>query len=148
LHAAERAGPTPSSCARFSTIEPNPAFGRNVTVAKASDEDVQRAFQTLVNLTARELAAWLETTESKSVGQDSGDGESIGRKSGKRILAILSKQSATVDDRKHMRRVVSFIRRHAGQGPRRNVATSRWRYSLMNWGHDPLKERESDSPWH
>ncbi|MFZ2028681.1 MAG: DUF3140 domain-containing protein [Vitreimonas sp.] len=116
-------------------------------MAKASDEDVERAFRSLVNLTAREIAAWLETDESKSVGQDSGDGESIGRKSGKRILAILRKKSVTADDRRHMRRVVSFIRRHIGQGPRRNVATSRWRYSLMNWGHDPLKQRESDSPW-
>lgn len=116
-------------------------------MAQASDEEVERGFRTFVNLTARELMEWLETAESKSVGQDSGDGESIGRKSGKRILLILRKKSANADDIKHMRRVVSFIRRHIGQGPRRNVATSRWRYSLMNWGHDPLKERESDSPW-
>jgi hypothetical protein len=116
-------------------------------VAKASDEEIERAFRSLVNLTPRELAAWLETDESKSVGQDSGDGESIGRKSGKRILAILRKKSPTADDIKHMRRVVSFIRRHSAQGPLRNVATSRWRYSLMNWGHDPLKPRDDDSPW-
>ena len=116
-------------------------------MAQASDEDIECTFRSLVNLTARELAAWLETDESKSVGQDSGDGESIGRKSGKRILVILRKKSVSADDIKHMRHVVSFIRRHIGQGPRRNVATSRWRYSLMNWGHDPLKERESDSPW-
>lgn len=116
-------------------------------MTKASDDDVERAFRSLVNLTPRELAAWLATDESKSVGQDSGDGESIGRKSGKLILLILRKKSAAADDIKHMRRVVSFIRRHVGQGPRRNVATSRWRYSLMNWGHDPLKPRDDDSPW-
>src|SRR5690349_5975304 len=116
-------------------------------MAKATDDEAERAFRTLVNLTANELSTWLKTDESKSVGQDSGDGESIGRKSGKRILLILRKNSASPDDIKHMRRVVSFIRRHIGQGPRRDVATSRWRYSLMNWGHDPLKERESDSPW-
>src|SRR5690348_7860605 len=114
---------------------------------KASDEDVVRAFATLVNLTPGELAAWLDTEQSKSVGQDSGDGESIGRKSGKRILAILRKTSRNAEDIKHMRRVVSFIRRHSGQGPRRNAATSRWRFSLMNWGHDPLKLRDTDSPW-
>ncbi|MBI3439872.1 MAG: DUF3140 domain-containing protein [Proteobacteria bacterium] len=116
-------------------------------MAKASDEEVERALRTLVNLTARELTEWLKTDESKSVGQDSGDGESIGRKSGKRIRLILRKKSVNADDIKHMRRVVSFIRRHIAQGPRRDVATSRWRYSLMNWGHDPLKERESNSPW-
>jgi hypothetical protein len=116
-------------------------------MARASDEEVERAFCVLVNLTPRELAAWLETEESKSVGVDSGDGESVGRKSGKRILAILRKQSLTADDRRHMRRVVSFIRRHSAQGPHRKAAASRWRYSLMNWGHDPLKPRDADSPW-
>ena len=116
-------------------------------MAKASDEEVERAFRTLVNLTPRELAAWLDTDQSKSVGQDAGDGESIGRKSGKRILLILGKTSANADDIKHMRRVVSFLRRHLGQGPSGNVAASRWRYSLMNWGHDPLKPGDADSPW-
>ena len=116
-------------------------------MVRASDEDIEQAFRTLVNLTASELSAWLDTDESKSVGQDSGDGESIGRKSGKRTLASLRKTSVTADDIKHMRRVVSFIRRHRAQGPRRDVATSRWRYSLMNWGHDPLKPLDADSPW-
>jgi Protein of unknown function (DUF3140) len=117
-------------------------------MAKASDEEVQRAFRALVNLTPRELTAWLETDESKSVGQDSGDGESVGRKSGKRILLMLRKRAApNADDVAHMRRVVSFIRRHRGQGPRRKVETSRWRYSLMNWGHDPLKPDYHDNPW-
>jgi hypothetical protein len=35
--------------------------------------------------------------------------------------------------------VVGFIRRHLAQRPE-NEVTSRWRYSLMNWGHDPLKD--------
>ena len=37
-----------------------------------------------------------------------------------------------------MRKAVGFIRRHRAQEPE-NMVTSRWRYSLMNWGHDPLK---------
>jgi hypothetical protein len=37
-----------------------------------------------------------------------------------------------------MRKVVGFIRRHLAQQPA-NIYTSPWRYSLMNWGHDPLK---------
>ncbi len=118
-------------------------------MAKASDDDVRESFFALVNLTPKELTDWLATEESKSVGQDSGDGESIGRKSGKRILTILKKKRAalTADDVKHMRRVLSFIRRHRAQGPRRKVETSRWRYSLMNWGHDPLKPGANDTPW-
>jgi hypothetical protein len=117
-------------------------------MARASDHEVKRAFHALVNMTPRELQAWLETDASKSVGQDSGDGESIGRKSGRRTLQMLRiKRAPNANDIKHMRRVVNFIRRHLGQGPSRNVAESRWRSSLMNWGHDPLKLSDSDSPW-
>jgi hypothetical protein len=117
-------------------------------MAKTSDAEVKQAFRALVNLTPRELEAWLETDNSKSVGQDSGDGESIGRKAGRRTLQLLRvKRAPKAEDIKHMRRVVSFIRRHLAQGPHRNVADSRWRYALMNWGHDPLKPRASDGPW-
>ena len=43
------------------------------------------------------------------------------------------------DDYAHMRKVVGYVRRHLAHRPE-NMVTSRWRYSLMNWGHDPLKE--------
>jgi hypothetical protein len=43
------------------------------------------------------------------------------------------------DDYAHMRKVVGFVKRHRAQQPA-NMVSSRWRYSLMNWGHDPLKE--------
>ena len=39
-----------------------------------------------------------------------------------------------------MRKVVGYIRRHTAQGPgKSDPEDSRWRYSLLNWGHDPLK---------
>jgi hypothetical protein len=38
-----------------------------------------------------------------------------------------------------MRKVVGYVARHKAQRPE-NMVTSRWRYSLMNWGHDPLKD--------
>jgi hypothetical protein len=39
-----------------------------------------------------------------------------------------------------MNRVTGYVHRHLGQGPKKqNVEESKWRYSLMNWGHDPLK---------
>lgn len=117
-------------------------------MTKASDDETQAAFAQLVNMTPREIEAWHETEQSKSVGQDSGDGESIGRKAGRRAVQILrSKRAPSVDDIKHMRRVVSFIRRMRTQGPLRNREISRWRYALMNWGHDPLKLSEAESPW-
>jgi len=41
-----------------------------------------------------------------------------------------------------MRKVVGYTRRHLAQGgPDGDEEHSRWRYSLMNWGHDPLKGR-------
>ena len=42
------------------------------------------------------------------------------------------------EDYAHMRKVVGNDHRHRAQEPA-NIATSRWRYSLMNWGNDPLK---------
>ena len=39
-----------------------------------------------------------------------------------------------------MAKVVAYVHRHLAQGgPKDDAEHSRWRYSLMNWGHDPLK---------
>lgn len=99
---------------------------------------VARDFRDLVNMTAGEIEQWLSTPESKRVGQKRDNGESIGHASGRRIVAILRKRDLSESDYAHMRKVVGFIRRHRAQEPA-NIVTSRWRYSLMNWGHDPLK---------
>ena len=104
---------------------------------------VRKQFAEAVNMTASELKAWLATKESRSVGwtgaDGKGSGESVGHASGRRIVAILGKagDDLTDDDYAHMRKVVGYVHRHLAQEPS-NVATSRWRYSLMNWGHDPL----------
>ena len=107
-------------------------------------DKVRKDFAEAVNMTASELKKWLATKESRAVGgkgpDGKGSGESVGHQSGRRIIAILGKGKAdlTDDDFAHMRKVVGYVRRHLAQEPA-NVATSRWRYSLMNWGHDPLK---------
>lgn len=91
-----------------------------------------------VNMAPAELEDWLETDESKSVGQ--GSGESTGHRSGRRIVAIKRTRKAdlTADDAAHMRKVVGYVARHAEQRPDGDVTDTPWRYSLMNWGHDPL----------
>jgi hypothetical protein len=104
---------------------------------------IRSEFDTAVNMTARELRAWLATEQSLSVGWKGADGalrESVGHASGRRIAEILEKKPSELDDADygHMRKVVGYIRRHLAQEPA-NPVTSRWRYSLMNWGHDPLK---------
>lgn len=108
------------------------------------DRDKARAdFTQAVNMNPAELERWLRTDESQKVGwkgKDGGNAESVGHASGRRIVKILRKRHAelTDEDYAHMRKVVGYVRRHSAQRPQ-NIYTSRWRYSLMNWGHDPLK---------
>ena len=107
-------------------------------------DDPRGAFREAVNMTAKELERWLETDESRSVGQHkAGHDEAVGHESGRRIVTLLhtKKDDLTDDDLAHMRTVVGYVHRHLAQRPsKEDVATSRWRYSLMNWGHDPLKD--------
>jgi hypothetical protein len=115
---------------------------------KATDDEVRAAFAQIVNMTPREIEIWHATDQSRAVGQDSGDGVSVGVKAGRRTIKLLRiKRAPNGDDIKHMRRVVNFIRRQLALAPRNNRETSRWRYALMNWGHDPLKPCDADSPW-
>lgn len=107
-------------------------------------QQTYRDFQESVNMAPKELEEWLETEESKSVGQDAGDGEAIGHKSGRRIVDIKrsTKEQLSDDDYDHMRKVVGYVRRHLAQKPSSEVEDSAWRYSLMNWGHDPCKDSD------
>jgi hypothetical protein len=61
---------------------------------------------------------------------------------GRRIVGLKRKRKAdlTARDLEHMRKVVGYVARHTAQGPTKgDTSTSDWRYSLLNWGHDPLK---------
>ena len=106
-------------------------------------DTVRREFAEAVNMTAGELEKWLATDESQQVGQKDGAGESTGHESGRRIVRLLrtKKDDLSDDDLAHMRKVHGYVQRHLAQQPgKEDVETSRWRYSLMNWGHDPLKK--------
>jgi len=110
--------------------------------SKTHDE-IWEEWRALVNMAPQALEDFLETEESRSVGADSGDGESTGHKSGKRIVRIKRTKKDDIDDDQwdHMANVVGYIKRHRSQGgPDKDVETSAWRYSLMNWGHDPLED--------
>ena len=106
-----------------------------------SNEQVLEEFDDAVNMSRKELEDWLQTEESQSVGQSDGGGESKGHESGRKIVEILGKNKSdyTDEDVDHMRRVVSYVHRHQAQKPNSDVENSSWRYSLLNWGHDPLK---------
>jgi hypothetical protein len=106
-------------------------------------DDIWDDWKAAVNMTAHEIESWLETDESKDVGQKSSEGaESVGHKSGRRIVEILGTKKAdlTDSDVEWMHKVVGYVKRHSAQGPDSDVEHSRWRYSLMNWGNDPLKK--------
>jgi hypothetical protein len=112
-------------------------------VAKRAEglDEVWDDWQEAVTMTPQELGGWLETEESRSVGDTGGDGESTGHASGRRIVEILrtTKDDLTEDDVAHMRTVVGYVHRHRAQRPSGDVTDTKWRYSLMNWGNGPLK---------
>ncbi len=107
--------------------------------------EIRKEFKDAVNMTPAALEKWLETDESKEVGwkgeDGKGSGESVGHKSGKRIVDLLR---TTVDDLTdadlaHMRKVTGYVHRHMKQRPA-HPEGSKWEASLKNWGHDPKKK--------
>jgi hypothetical protein len=106
-----------------------------------SDDDPYTEFSDAVNMTATQLEKWLDTDESQEVGQKKGGGESTGHEMGRRIVTLLNTDKAdlTEDDYAAMRKVVGYVKRHSAQRPDGDVTDTPWRYSLMNWGHDPKK---------
>ncbi|MBW0104391.1 DUF3140 domain-containing protein [Pseudonocardia sp. KRD291] len=109
----------------------------------ATDESTVRdEFDDAVNMTPKELERWLDTDEAKAVGDTGGNGESTGHQMGRRILELQRTKAGDLgdDDLAAMRKVTGYVHRHLAQPPKKqDVETSKWRYSLMNWGHDPLK---------
>jgi len=112
-------------------------------------EATYREFREAVNMTPAALRHWLETDGSKSVGMtpsgesvtEPGRAESVGHHMGSRILELKQQPRAdlTPDDYADMRKVVGYVHRHTAQRPAGDIEHSRWRKSLMNWGHDPMK---------
>ncbi len=110
--------------------------------------DTAREFGEVVNMTPARLAKWLDGETSQSVGMTAdggkvaapGQDEAVGHRMGRTILDLLAKKTSDLgdDDYAAMRKVVGYVHRHAKQRPDGDVTDTRWRQSLMNWGHDPL----------
>ncbi|KEY73783.1 hypothetical protein S7711_03090 [Stachybotrys chartarum IBT 7711] len=122
------------------------------------ENEVIDDFNELVNMTAKEIEAWLKSGDSRSAGwpKDDGSGESVGHDSGRKIVEILNAnpdkdpEKYTEDQIQHMRKVVSYCKRHLAQEEKSNneksdeeVKETKSYASLKNWGHDPLKKRHS-----
>lgn len=109
---------------------------------------VQTEFHRLVNMSQARLRDWLSSDDSRSVGMtaegakvtDSNGPEAVGHHMGERILTIRGQKNDELneEDFADMRKVVGYIHRHAAQRPSGDITNSRWRKSLMNWGHDPV----------
>ncbi len=109
---------------------------------------VRAEFKRVVNMTPAALRHWLDSDGSQSVGMTPGGGritheggeESVGHGMGRRILELHAAKPANLsdDDLAAMRKVVGYVHRHMAQRPAGDVTDTRWRHSLMNWGHDPL----------
>lgn len=104
-------------------------------------QEILNEFNEAVNMSASEIKKWLKTDESNSVGQKDKKGKIKGRKSGKKIVKILQKNKSDYQkkDFKHMKKVISYVHRHLAQKPSGDIEETPWRYSLMNWGNDPMK---------
>jgi hypothetical protein len=115
---------------------------KNGKAPKLNVDQVIKEFRTVVNLKPDQLERWLSLPDSKKLGfKDEVKEGTVGHESGRRILKILSKRrdKYTDDDLRHMQTVVGFVQRHRKEKPPGDVFASNWRYSLMNWGHDPMK---------
>ncbi|KAI9788992.1 MAG: hypothetical protein M1816_006450 [Peltula sp. TS41687] len=113
------------------------------------NETVIKEFNELVNMTADELDEWLQGDASKETGwsKNDGSGESVGHESGRKIAEILRKNpdmnpdQYDEDDLPHMRKVVSYCKRHLAQEEAAKQDTNSKSYkSLKNWGHVAQKE--------
>ena len=104
---------------------------------------IRSEFERLTHMSSAEIRRWLETAESRKVGLvRRGESESVGRQSARRILAIRGKARDDLSDADyaHMKKVIGYRKRHLAQRPYGDITHTRWRWSLMNWGHDPLKK--------
>lgn len=116
-----------------------------MTTDEITDDEkrtIRDRFHDAVNMTAKELEHWLGTDESKEVGhKPEGGGESVGHESGRRIIDLLGTTQSDLDDDDyaHMKKVTGYVHRHSKQRPSGDITETKWRYSLMNWGNDPLK---------
>lgn len=103
-------------------------------------EQVVSEFRLIVNISNEQLERWLNTTESQKLYL-ADTAKNANGKNGASVLALLKKRKDkfTEADVDQMQAVVDAIKQRLEKRPKGNIVASNWRYSLMNWGHDPTK---------
>ena len=122
-------------------------------MTESDHNETASEFRKVVNMDPSALRKWLQSKDSHSVGMtkdgekvaDPSQPEAVGHHMGQRILEIKARKHAdlTDDDYHDMRKVIGYVHRHIKQRPKGDITETRWRKSLMNWGHDPLQEDSS-----
>jgi hypothetical protein len=94
-------------------------------MAVVDPDTVRRGFGAAANMTVSELERWPATEESLSVGQKSGGSGGSTAHVGQVVVGE-----------------VGLLRPQQLDDPAaEDVETSRWRYSLTNRGHDPVRKK-------
>ena len=94
-------------------------------------------FRLLVNISSQHLERWLYTVQSQKLNfADAAKGVSAAS-----VLSLLKKRKDKYSDADfdQMQTVVDAIKQRLEERPKGDIVASNWRYSLMNWGHDPTK---------
>ena len=106
-------------------------------------DDIGAAFRRLVNLSAASLRRWLDTEESQAAGLPA----TARRRRSATSRAAAS--SAILEGQRGGRTRLHPRGRRLHPPPpgaaagQRTSTDTRWRYSLMNWGHDPMQDSDT-----
>ncbi|KAI5847472.1 hypothetical protein BZA05DRAFT_446959 [Tricharina praecox] len=140
---------------RLFSTHPHLPFSNTLFSMVKDKSTVISEFNDLVNMTPAALEQWLHTSASTGAGwhkDGDGDGETVGHerqvpKCGRHIVDILQRNPSRdpskygEDDIAHMRKVVSYCKRHLAQeeAAKQNTESKSYK-SLKNWGHDAQLE--------
>jgi len=109
-------------------------------------EDIYLEFKTLVNMSPLEFEKWLETKTARIPAEENPESELIiDRKLSRKLIKILLKRKfmLTKGDYECLEKITNHINQLYKNKPTADMLLSRWRYALMNLGHDPLKLPEN-----
>jgi hypothetical protein len=121
---------------------------------KGLDADQKATYakwKTLVNMTAKQLRAFMDSEEGKAAGLTKAQADSQGIKSGRESARWILKMKASKPSKwtpamwEWAKRQISFISRmKGGKGPLYDDKGKRTRKhtSLLIWGHNPLKAKK------
>lgn len=107
-----------------------------LVLTEEEKREIRKEFAEVANMPPGKLERWLETDESKAVG----DGDDVSHRAGQRIVELKrTRMDQLIEgDYEQMQEITQYLNRRLAKRPRGDLRESPWRRTLMNWGHDPL----------